>query len=44
MVNGALVKLQFDHIDAVGRGNLNNVRPGFDGKVNMVSASFDFIF
>lgn len=44
VVSGALVKLQFDHIDADGRGNLNNVEPGFDGKVNMVSASFDFIF
>jgi hypothetical protein len=44
IVKGALVKLQFDHIDADGRGNLNNVQPGFDGKVNMLSASFDFIF
>lgn len=44
VVNGALVKLQFDHIDADGNGNLNNLRPGFDGKVNMISASFDFIF
>lgn len=44
VVKGALVKLQFDHIDADGRGNLNNVQPGFDGKLDMVSASFDFIF
>jgi hypothetical protein len=44
VLKAALVKLQFDHIDADGRGNLNNVRPGFDGKLNMVSASFDFIF
>jgi len=44
VLNGALVKLQFDHIDADGRGNLNNVLPGFDGKVNMISASLDFIF
>jgi hypothetical protein len=44
VVKGALVKLQFDHIDADGNGNLNGVKPGFDGKVNMVSASFDFIF
>lgn len=44
VVKGALVKLQFDHIDADGRGNLNNVQPGFDGKVNMFSASFEFIF
>ncbi len=44
VVKGALVKLQFDHIDADGRGNLNNVQPGFDGKVNMISASLDFIF
>jgi hypothetical protein len=44
VVKGALVKLQFDHIDADGRGMLNNVQPGFDGKLDMVSASFDFIF
>lgn len=44
VVNGALLKLQFDHIDADGRGDLINVRPGFDGKVNMISASLDFIF
>lgn len=44
IVKGALVKLQFDHIDADGKGGLNNVQPGFDGKVNVVSASFDFIF
>lgn len=44
MVKGAVVKVQYDHIDADGRGNLNNVMPGFDGKVNMFSASFDFIF
>jgi hypothetical protein len=44
VVNGALAKLQFDHIDADGRGNLNNVQPGFDGKLDMISASFDFIF
>jgi hypothetical protein len=44
VVKGALVKLQFDHIDADGRGDLNQVTPGFDGKVNVISASFDFIF
>ncbi|MBM0107781.1 hypothetical protein JM946_23855 [Steroidobacter sp. S1-65] len=44
IVRGAVVKFQYDHIDADGRGNLNNVQPGFDGKVNMFSASFDFIF
>lgn len=44
VVKGALVKLQFDHIDADGRGNLNNVDARFDGKLDMVSASFDFIF
>ncbi|GFE79623.1 hypothetical protein GCM10011487_16230 [Steroidobacter agaridevorans] len=44
VVKGALVKFQYDHIDADGRGNLNNVQPGFDGKIDMVSASLDFIF
>lgn len=44
-LKGALVKLQLDHIDAKdGNGMLNNVQPGFDHRVNMVSASFDFIF
>ena len=45
VLNGALVKLQFDHIDAKnGNGMLNNVQPGFDHRVNMITASFDFIF
>jgi hypothetical protein len=45
VLSGALVKLQFDHIDAKGgNGMLNNVQPGFDHKVNMITASFDFIF
>jgi hypothetical protein len=45
VLKGSIVKLQFDHIDATsGRGMLNNPRAGFDGNVNLVSASFDFIF
>jgi hypothetical protein len=44
MVDSALVKLQFDHIDAKLRGMLNNVQPGFDGTVDMVSVSFDAVF
>lgn len=45
VLTGALVKLQLDHIDAKdGNGMLNHVQPAFDGKLNMVSASFDFIF
>jgi hypothetical protein len=45
VLQGALVKLQFDHIDAKnGNGILNQVQPGFDGKLNMISASLDFIF
>jgi hypothetical protein len=44
VLKAALVKLQLDHIDADGRGNLNNVQPGFDGEMNVISASFDFIF
>jgi hypothetical protein len=45
VLKAALIKLQFDHIDAKdGRGMLNNVTAGFDGNVNVVSASFDFIF
>jgi hypothetical protein len=44
VVKGALVKLQFDHIDADGNGNLINVQPRFDGELNMVSVSFDLIF
>ena len=44
MLKAALVKLQLDHIDADGRGDMNNVQPGFDGDMNVISASFDFIF
>jgi hypothetical protein len=45
VLKAALVKLQFDHIDAKdGKGILNNVQPNFDGELNMISASFDFIF
>jgi hypothetical protein len=45
VVKGALIKLQYDHIEADhGSGMLNNVTTNFDGSVNMVSASFDFIF
>jgi hypothetical protein len=42
---GALVKLQYDRIKAEhGNGMLNNATANFDGSLNMVSASFDFIF
>jgi hypothetical protein len=45
MVKAALVKLQYDYIDTDGKkGNLVSVLPGYEGKVNMISASFDFIF
>ncbi|MDY6948703.1 MAG: hypothetical protein SXG53_23625 [Pseudomonadota bacterium] len=44
VVKGALVKLQFDHLEATGSGGLLYVQPSFDGTVNVVSASFDFIF
>ncbi|MGH8174698.1 MAG: hypothetical protein ACREV5_00370 [Steroidobacter sp.] len=45
VLKAALVKLQFDHIDTRdGVGMMNSVQPGFDGDVNMISASFDFIF
>jgi hypothetical protein len=44
-VKGAIVKLQYDRIHADhGRGMLNDVVAGFDGDVDMISASFDFIF
>ena len=45
VVKGALVKLQYDHIKAEhGNGMLNNATANFDGSLNMISASFDFIF
>jgi hypothetical protein len=45
MLKAALIKFQYDHIDAKdGVGMLNDVQPGFDGDVDMISASFDFIF
>lgn len=40
-------KLQFDHIRLQGAGStgfLSNVKPGFDGPVNVVSAVVDFVF
>ena len=45
VLKAALVKLQFDHIDTKGGiGMLNQVQPDFDGKLNVISASLDFIF
>lgn len=45
VLKGALVKLQLDHIDTKDtNGMLNNVQPGFDGTLNAISASFDFMF
>lgn len=45
VLKGAIVKLQYDHIEAKeGVGMFINVQPGFDGDTDMVSASFDFIF
>lgn len=45
VLKGAVVKLQYDRIDAEeGYGLLSGVQPGFDGKVDMVSVSFDVLF
>ncbi len=45
VLKGAIVKLQYDHIKAKeGNGLFINVQPGFEGKADMISASFDFIF
>lgn len=45
VLKGSLVKLQLDHIDTKDtNGMLNAVQPDFDGTLNMISASFDFIF
>ncbi|MBB6093269.1 hypothetical protein HNQ60_002147 [Povalibacter uvarum] len=45
VLKGAIVKLQYDHIEAKeGNGMFINVQPGFDGDTDMISASFDFIF
>jgi hypothetical protein len=45
VLKGALLKLQYDRIDTDGGpGNLNFVLPGYDGTVDMISMSFDFIF
>lgn len=45
VVKGAIVKLQYDRIEAGhGTGMFNNPTADFDGSVNMISASFDFIF
>jgi hypothetical protein len=45
VVKGALLKLQYDRIDTDGGpGNLNRATPQFDGSVDMIGVSFDFIF
>jgi hypothetical protein len=45
VLKGSLVKLQLDHIDTKDtHGMLNAVQSDFDGTLNMISASFDFIF
>jgi hypothetical protein len=45
VLKGAIVKLQYDHIKAKeGNGLFINVQPGFEGKADMISATFDFIF
>ena len=45
VVQGALLKLQYDRIDTDGGpGNLNLTTPDFDGAVDMIGLSFDFIF
>lgn len=45
VVKGALLKVQYDRIDADGGpGNLNFVTPQFDGTVDMFGLSIDFIF
>jgi hypothetical protein len=45
VVKGALLKVQYDRIETDGGpGNLNFVQPGFDGSVDMIGMSVDFIF
>jgi hypothetical protein len=45
MVKSALIKVQYDYIDAKdGRGMLNAVQSSFGGTLDMFSVSFDFIF
>jgi hypothetical protein len=45
VVKGALLKLQYERIDTDGGpGNLNSATPAFDGTVDMIGLSFDFIF
>jgi hypothetical protein len=45
VAKGALLKVQYDRIETDGGpGNLNFVTPEFDGAVDMVGLSIDFIF
>jgi hypothetical protein len=45
VVKGALLKVQLDHIDTDGGpGNLNFITPGYDGTVDMIGVSADFVF
>jgi hypothetical protein len=38
------VKFQYDHVDPEGNGLFGNVKPGFDGPVNVVGVSVDVVF
>jgi hypothetical protein len=45
VLRGAVLKLQYDRIETDGgAGILTVVKPGFDGKVNLLSLSFDALF
>jgi hypothetical protein len=38
------VKFQYDHVDPEGAGLFANVKPGFDGPVNVFGVSIDVVF
>ncbi len=38
------VKFQYDHVDPEGNGLFANVKPGFDGPVNVFGVSIDVVF
>ena len=38
------VKFQYDHVDPQGAGLFTNVKPGFDGPVNVFGVAVDVVF
>ncbi len=38
------MKFQYDHVDPTGKGLFTNVKPGFNGPVNVLGVAVDVVF